>query len=63
LYPVAALWALSTAGAVQVTVRLLPVPCASTVALGAFGMYADMPVVSVLGVDHALKPAAFVLWI
>jgi hypothetical protein len=37
LNPVAALCVLSIAGAVQVTVRLLPVPCASDAALGVFG--------------------------
>ena len=37
LNPVAALCVLSIDGAVQVTVRLLPVPCASDAALGVFG--------------------------
>jgi hypothetical protein len=61
LDPVAALCVLSTVGAVQVTVRLLPVPCASDAALGVFGALAA--VVSVVVADHALAPAAFVLWI
>jgi hypothetical protein len=61
LNPVAALCELSTAGAVQVTVRLLPVPCASDAALDVFG--AAAAVVSVVVVDHALAPAALVLWI
>jgi hypothetical protein len=39
LNPLAALCVLSPAGAVQVTVRALPVPCASNAALGVFGMY------------------------
>ena len=60
LKPVAALCVLSTAGAVQVTVRLLPVPCASDAALGVFG--AAVAVVSVLVADHALVPAVFELW-
>jgi hypothetical protein len=61
---VAALCVLSTAGAAQVTVRLLPVPCASDGAPGAFGAVgAAAAVVSVLVTDHALEPAAFELWI
>ena len=46
LKPVAAPCVLSIAGAVQVTVRSLPAPCASDGALGAFG--AAVAVVSVL---------------
>ncbi len=61
LNPVAALCALSTAGAVQVTVRSLPPPCASNAAAGVFG--AAMAVVSVLLPDHALAPALFEAWI
>jgi hypothetical protein len=55
---VAALCELSTAGAAQVTIRSLPVPCASA-AVGAFG--AAVAVVSVLVADHALVPAVFEL--
>ncbi len=61
LNTVAALCVLSTAGAVQVTVRPLPGPCASDGAAGAFGI--AVPVVSVVVVDHGLVPAAFALWI
>jgi hypothetical protein len=57
LNPVAALCVPSTAGAVQVTVRLLPVPCASDTALGVFG--APDAVASVVVADHALVPTAF----
>lgn len=57
LYPAAALCVLSTAGAIQVTVRLLPVPCANDAAAGVFG--AAVAVVSVLVADHALVPAVF----
>ena len=61
--PVAASCVPSTAGAVQVTVRSLPVPCTSETALGAFGACGPAEaVVSVLVVDHALAPAAFELW-
>jgi len=60
LNPVAAPWVLSIAGAVQVTIRSLPVPCASDAALGVFG--AAVAVVSVLVADHALVPAALELW-
>jgi len=60
LNPVAAPCVLSTAGAVQVTIRSLPVPCASDAALGVFG--AAVTVVSVLVADHALVPVAFELW-
>jgi hypothetical protein len=52
LYPVAALCVLSIAGADQVTVRSLPVPCASDTALGVFG-----PAVAVASV-LILNPAA-----
>jgi hypothetical protein len=63
LKPVAALCVLSVAGDVQVTVRLLPVPCASDGALGAFGAYGPaVAVVSVLMADHALVPPAFKAW-
>ena len=55
---VAALCVLSIAGAFHVTVRLLPVPCASDT-LGAFG--APMTVESMLVADHALAPPALVL--
>jgi hypothetical protein len=51
---------LSTADAGQVTVRLLPVPCASDAALGVFGM--AVAVASVLIADHAPVPAVFELW-
>jgi len=61
LNPVAALCVLSIAGAVQVTVRLLPVPCASDAGPGVFG--AAVAVVSVLVADHALVPPAFEPWI
>ena len=61
LNPAAAPCVLSTAGAIQVTVRSLPAPCASDSALGVFG--ANGPaVVSVLVADHALVPAVFELW-
>ena len=53
---VAALCVLSIAGAVQVTLRLLPVPCASDTAFGVFGK--AVAVVSVLVADHALVPMA-----
>jgi hypothetical protein len=59
LKPVAALCVLSIAGAVQVTVRLLPVPCASDGAPGTFG--AAAAVVSVLVADHVLVPVTFEL--
>jgi hypothetical protein len=65
LYPVAAPWVPSTAGAVQVAVSFVFVPsgCGATPAIaGAFG--ANVPaeaVVSVLVVDHALVPVAFEL--
>jgi len=59
LNPVAALCVLSAAGAAQLTVRVVPAPCASDAALGVFG--AAAAVVSVMGDDHALPPAAFVL--
>jgi hypothetical protein len=65
LNPVAAPCVLSIAGAVQVTVRSLPLPCASDAAPGAFGAYgpaATPAVVSVLVADHALVPATFELW-
>jgi hypothetical protein len=61
---VAALCEPSAAGAVHVTVRLLPVPCTSVaapVALGANGPPAA--VVIVLVADHALAPVAFEAWI
>ncbi len=57
----AALCVLSTAGAAQVTVRLLPAPCANDAAPGTFG--AAVAVVSVLLADHALAPALFEAWI
>jgi hypothetical protein len=60
LNPVAALCVLSTAGAVQVTIRVPPVPCANDAA-GEFG--AAEAVASVLVADHALVPVAFELWI
>jgi hypothetical protein len=66
LNPVAAPCVLSIAGAVQVTMRSLPVPRASSAALGVFGAGVTVtvaaPVVCVLVADHALAPAAFVLW-
>jgi hypothetical protein len=62
LNPLAALCVPSVAGAVHVTVRLLPVPWASDAAPGVFGIYAIVAVLSVLGADHALVPAAFELW-
>ena len=59
--PVAAPCVLSTAGAVQVTVRLLPVPCARDAAFGAFG--ANGPaVVNVLVADQAPAPATSEPW-
>jgi len=58
LNPVAALCVLSTTGFVQVTVRSLPIPCASD-ALGEFG--AAAAVVRVLVADHALVPMGFEL--
>ena len=54
---VAALCVPSIAGAVQVTVRSLPVPCANDGAAGVFG--AAVAVVRVLMADHALVPVAF----
>jgi hypothetical protein len=46
--------------------RSLPVPRASSAALGVFGAGVTVtvaaPVVCVLVADHALAPAAFVLW-
>jgi hypothetical protein len=60
---VATPWVLSTAGAVQVTTRLLPAPWASDTAAGMFGICAIAAVVSVLIADHALVPAVFELWI
>jgi hypothetical protein len=60
---VATPWVLSTAGAVQVTTRLLPVPWASDTPAGMFGICAIAAVVSVLVADHALVPAVFELWI
>ena len=60
LKPVAAPCVVSIAGAVQVTMMLLPAPCASDTALGVYGV--AVAVVSVLGADHGLKPAAFPLW-
>ena len=59
LNPVAALCVLSVAGAAQVTIRVLPGPCASD-GLGAFG--AAAAVARVLVADHALVPAEFELW-
>ena len=62
LNTVAALCVLSIAGAVQVTVRVLPVPRARDAAPGAFGTYGPaVAVKSVLVTDHALTPVAFVL--
>jgi hypothetical protein len=58
--PVAAPCVLSIAGAVQVTVRSLPAPCASDTPLNVFG--AAVAVESVLVADHALVPVAFELW-
>jgi hypothetical protein len=52
----------STTGAVQVTVRSLPVPCASETPLGTFGTLttgAVEAVVSVVVADHPLLPEAF----
>ncbi len=58
--PVALLCVLSVVGVAQVTMRALPVPCASDAALGAFGMNGPIAdVVSVLVADQALVPAAF----
>jgi hypothetical protein len=57
---VAALCVLSITGVVQVTVRVLPVPCASDGAFGVFG--APVAVMSVLVADHALAPAALTAW-
>jgi hypothetical protein len=51
---------LSIADAGQVTVRLLPAPCASDAALGVFGV--AVAVTSVLMADHAPVPAVFELW-
>ena len=53
---VAALCEASVAGAAQVTVRLLPVPCARETAAGVFG--AAVAVVNVLVADHADVPPA-----
>jgi hypothetical protein len=52
---------LSTVGAVQLTMRSLPGPCASDGAAGVFGF--AVPVISLLVADHGLVPAAFALWI
>lgn len=53
----AALCVLSIPGAVQVTVRSLPVPGANDGAFGVFG--AAVAVVTVLVADHSLMPVAF----
>ncbi len=62
LNPVAAPCVLSTMGAVQATVRLLPVPCARDGAFGAFGANGP-PVISVLVADQAPAPTASEPWI
>ena len=59
LNPTAALCVPSTGGAVQTTVRLLAVPCASDGVAGAYG--AAAAVVRVFVADQALVPAAFEL--
>ena len=50
---------LSAAGALQVTVRLLPEPCASAAAATVLGV--AVAVVRVAVADHALDPALFAL--
>jgi hypothetical protein len=65
LYPVAAPWVPSAAGAVQATASFVVVPSgggATAVIAGALGAYGPSAVVvSVLVADHALAPAAFEL--
>ncbi len=60
-YPVAALCVPSIVGAVQVTVRLLPLPWASEIPPGALGMNELAAVDSVLVIDHPLAPTVFEL--
>jgi hypothetical protein len=58
LNAVAALCVPSTSGAVQVTLRPVPAPCARVGAAGAFGTPGAVARVAIA--DHGLLPAAFV---